>query len=116
MDEPLKQLEKRLDQHIEDTNARLERGDEKMDSLIECSRKNSEAIENLVKQTGELTDAVENVTKSTSGMVQLWRDAQGVIRIGAAVKRIALFIISVPIIGEFYKWVLNLLHTRGILP
>ena len=93
-------LNQKLEDHIEHTNARFDKGDERFDIISKCLMDNTAAVNRSSEETKEL--------------VTLWHDIQGVTRIGMSVQRFGIWVIKWPLIGgglyTAYHWVVQNLH------
>lgn len=70
-----------------------------MESLVEGQAKNAEKIEAMLQRAETLLTEVDEINEETKGMRQVWKDLQGTVRIGSAVKKIAIWVLGLPIVG-----------------
>lgn len=100
----VKELEQRLAEHAEYCDERFEKGNQKMDLLIQCQTDNTQSINRLVDEVSELTT-------DTKGMLTIYRDVQGAARVGSAVKKAAMWLAGIPFIGAgfhyAYTWLIE---------
>lgn len=66
-------------------------------------------IEKLLESQERCTTAIERLTEDTEGVVDLYKNAQGVITVGIAVQKLGLWVVKWPIIGAgiytIWEWV-----------
>lgn len=102
--EAIQQLERKLKEHAEYCEERFEKGNQKMDLLIQCQTENTRSINTLISEVTELTN-------NTSGMIQIYQDVQGAARVGQAMKKAAVWLASIPFIGAgfhyAYTWIID---------
>lgn len=85
MSDDFTMLNQRLTEHITDCNARFDEGSRQFQELIQCTQANTEATNRLVTETTEV--------------VQLYKDLQGVVRIGVVAQKFGVWVIKWPLIG-----------------
>jgi hypothetical protein len=90
-------IEDRLDKHISDCDAKMQRMDDRIDKLIDSQERCIVALENLAKDT--------------HGVVELYKNAQGAVSLGIGIQRLALWFSKWPIIGigiyTIYNWLME---------
>lgn len=120
MSEQIEMLQQRLLDHVDECEKRFNQGSGQMDSILECTTKNSESIKTLASNVAELTNNVGELTDNTKGLVQIYQDVQGAARMGMFVKRVFTWLIGLPIVGAgfftVYHWVLEFIRPGEGIP
>lgn len=80
--------------HNEAIDKRLDEGDRRFNQLITATEANTKAVNKLVQET--------------QGVVNLYRDVEGVYRLGVAMQKFGLWVIKWPVVGAgllaIYMW------------
>lgn len=98
MDDPIdtlrQEFRREMQEHNESIDRRLAEGDRRFRELITATEANTQAVSKLVKET--------------QGVVNLYRDVEGVYRFGVAMQNFGLWVIKWPVVGAgllaIYMW------------
>lgn len=96
-DEKLFQFHNDFTEHVAKCEERFTEGDKQFKQLIDVTSKNTIAMTSLIDETREV--------------VQLYKDVQGVARIGKGVQSFGVWLLKWPLIGgglyALFNWVIN---------
>lgn len=84
-----------LKDHIEDHEKQRDDDRETIKELLEVSKSNAESIKLVIDET--------------KGIIQLYKDMQGVVRVGITMQKVGIWLIKWPLIGaglhQLFIWV-----------
>ena len=90
-------LEQKLDSHIDDYHQHVEEEDNRWKHLITITEANSKHIEELAVSTAA-------IAASTKDVVELYSNAQAVVKVGSALGRLGKWLAGLAFLGAGFKW------------
>jgi len=93
VNQEIKILQHRLDEHIEEFNLHTLEEEKRWEQLISVQEANNRAISDLAE--------------STRGLVEVWEAASGAIKVGNAIGRFAKWLTTIAVIGAAFTWVME---------
>ncbi len=96
-DEKLFQLHRDFNEHVIECEKRFTAGDKQFEQLIDVTSQNTVAMTSLIEET--------------RAVVQLYKDVQGVARVGKGVQTFGFWLLKWPLIGgglyALFSWVVK---------